>query len=254
MIRQIYNKEDVHQYWTEKLIEFDVNLFVRVVGRDNLDNLKQKDPKLLKKVRNHMKNSFVFPLFYRASRKKIYSLFGFQPQDSEAKSLSMAFDLFFDQYEFIVSNFHKRLRKEYDTKGYIDGANGHRYYGPISFNGVYNYPVQGLCGDVCVDAANRVFETAIDQNDMDLIPNLNIHDELVFEFPDKKLDTYIEKVVPFMLTYSLPVLKVPMKIEVSIGKNFGKLEPYGEFESDILFSGQDGQYIDEVNGYVPAGI
>ena len=84
-----------------------------------------------------------------------------------------------------------------------------------------NMPVQGTASDIIKIAMNRI-DAELRERGLTTKMILQVHDELIFEGPQKELDTLQELVLRIM-PQSLE-LAVPLKVDVKVGKNWGELE------------------------------
>ena len=87
-----------------------------------------------------------------------------------------------------------------------------------------NYPIQGTAADfmkkVMVDVDREILAK---HSEVSLL--LTIHDDLVFEIPDEKLDSTIIKEIQKVMTSVYP-LSVPTTVDVKVGKEWGALKPF----------------------------
>ncbi len=84
-----------------------------------------------------------------------------------------------------------------------------------------NAPIQGGAADMIKLAMPKVSKF-LKENSLDTKMLLQVHDELVFEVPEKEID-FIENEVPKIMTNAHELilkLNVPLKAEVGIGKNW----------------------------------
>jgi DNA polymerase-1 len=119
--------------------------------------------------------------------------------------------------------------------GYAETLFGRRRYMPEILSGNYNVrqaaeraainmPVQGTAADIIKIAMNRIDEEMARRRLRSLM-TLQVHDELIFECPGEELEE-VRALAVDMMPRSLE-MKVPMKIDTKVGKNWGEME-YGE--------------------------
>jgi DNA polymerase-1 len=84
-----------------------------------------------------------------------------------------------------------------------------------------NTPLQGTAADLIKLAMIRIDQELRDRNLRSKML-LQVHDELVFEVPESEIDTMKELVVDQM--ENVHRLKVPLKVDVGVGKNWRDLE------------------------------
>ncbi|WP_338979986.1 DNA polymerase I [Spiroplasma endosymbiont of Lasioglossum malachurum] len=84
-----------------------------------------------------------------------------------------------------------------------------------------NMPIQGSTADILKLAMNKIYEEIKKQN-IDAILIAQIHDELIFEVEDNKVNDVITKITKIMS--NVTKLKVPLLINTSIGDNWFELK------------------------------
>lgn len=84
-----------------------------------------------------------------------------------------------------------------------------------------NMPIQGSAADILKLAMNKIYEEIKNQN-IDAILIAQIHDELIFEVEDNKVNDVITKITKIMS--NVTKLKVPLLINTSIGDNWFELK------------------------------
>ncbi len=85
-------------------------------------------------------------------------------------------------------------------------------------------PVQGTAADIIKIAMNRI-DAEMQKRRLRSLMTLQIHDELMFECPGEELEEVRALAVDIM-PKSMK-MKVPLKIDTKVGKNWGEME-YGE--------------------------
>jgi len=84
-----------------------------------------------------------------------------------------------------------------------------------------NMPLQSLAADIIKMAMNKLAEESLTaEKDCRLL--LQVHDELVFEIAEKKVENYIPRIVKIMS--EIYKLKVPLLVEAKIGDNWEEME------------------------------
>ena len=142
--------------------------------------------------------------------------------------------------QFITTYFEKHLGvKEYleSTKqqarqqGYVQTLLGRRRYIPeinssnrtlreAAERMAINMPVQGTSADIIkVAMVKLAWEMARLEVRSKLL--LQVHDELIFEVPDKELEV-MRELVPRLMSTALK-LSVPLKVDIKIGNNWGEM-------------------------------
>jgi DNA polymerase-1 len=85
-----------------------------------------------------------------------------------------------------------------------------------------NTPIQGTAADILKLACGRIISGLPER--LWLKPLLQIHDELVFELPEDKVDEAVTFIKKCMETQPFPEFDVPIVAEASIGRNFGEMK------------------------------
>jgi DNA polymerase-1 len=85
-----------------------------------------------------------------------------------------------------------------------------------------NTPIQGTAADILKLACGRIISGLPER--LWLKPLLQIHDELVFELPEDKVDEAVVFIKECMETQPFPEFDVPIVAEASIGRNFGEMK------------------------------
>ncbi len=160
-------------------------------------------------------------------------VYGFMQDSGVSKKRA---EFFIDQY---MNNF--KVLKEYLEKtikyainyGYVETEMGRRrYVSGISSNNfqiknaaeriAINLPIQGLAADIMKKSMIDMEEKVLKKYKKDEVKMiLQIHDELIFEVDEDLVNKFSQKAKQIMeKTYEL---KVPLKVEFSIGNNWGEL-------------------------------
>jgi DNA polymerase-1 len=136
-------------------------------------------------------------------------------------------DLYFERYPG-VKKYMDDIRASASEKGYVETVFGRRLYLPeinarnaqrrqYAERSAINAPMQGTAADIIKRAMISVHDwLQDDQPDARMI--MQVHDELVFEVATKEVDAVSEKVSKLM--NGAAELKVPLKVEVGVGKNW----------------------------------
>lgn len=85
-----------------------------------------------------------------------------------------------------------------------------------------NTPIQGTAADILKLACGRIISGLPER--LWLKPLLQIHDELVFELPEDKVDEAVDFIKKCMETQPFPEFDVPIVAEASVGRNFGEMK------------------------------
>lgn len=236
-VEAIWKGYDVHKEWTLNILKIHPNSFSEYI-KDFANPL----PEEIKKARDIVKNKFVFPLFYCAGCKsvgsslKITSAFMCRKAQIEPNntctSCTMS-KIYNDFWEYFsgIKQWQKTLISFYEKNGYVETLTGRRRHYPLDRNKIVNTPIQGGSSDIVVGAMNRLRKLSYGLNKKELLPILNIHDDLSFEIPEEILEQTIEVVAKEMVKPVFDFINVPLVVEVSIGTNWHELTKYKNFSS-----------------------
>lgn len=221
LIKAFWDRYDIHTDWMERIAKRYPKW---LDGGPKI--LQDKD--LRKKYRNMAKNEFVFPSFFGAQAK---SLAGYlQIPEDVTKDLNEQFWAEFPD----IKGWQDRLIRDYNRTGYVTGCSGYRRHAPISPNKIINAPIQADEAAIVCDAMARLSEKDHDKYQAILM----VHDDLSFRIKKKKVDEYLEFIIPTMVNTPFKWAQVvPIGVEVSIGPDWFNLKKAGEYFSDQWKSG-----------------
>jgi len=139
-------------------------------------------------------------------------------------------DRYFKEFSGVKAWLEKTLTDAY-AKGYVETLGGFRRYLIELKQGNYrvraagerqaiNAPVQGTAADI-IKAAMIKLDSRL-KKDFKAKMILQVHDELVFEVPDKELET-VAPVVRDLMENTFK-LSVPLVVEMKVGQNWGEME------------------------------
>lgn len=216
LTKAFWDRYDIHSDWAEELARAYprwVEEGVKVMARDK---------KVFKIYRDKAKNKFVFPSFFGAQPPSIAGNLRIP-----VKKIEHVREIFFDRFGG-VSEWHEQVHLDYRKYGYITSLSGLRRRAPVPRNQAINAPIQA--DEVCIvlDAMNRLSE----YGQYDLQPNMEIHDDLTFIWPKKKVEKLAEIVIKEMIAIKFDWINVPLQVEMSIGDNWADLEEVGKYSSD----------------------
>ncbi len=226
LVNALWQDYDIHQEWAEKAGHKAPGL---VGGKANLtDKVK------MKKFRSLIKNKLVFPAFFGAANESVHDYLvagtGYDVNQHDVDDLMDEFWATFDGFK----QWQDRTMKQFYEVGYVETLVGRRHHYPLTRNQAINMPVQGTAADLVCDAMFRLSYLAAENQQWHIHPVLNVHDDLTMFVPDddRVLEDALRIFTREMLTFSYPWINVPLSVEVSIGKNWGELEPIGKFWSN----------------------
>lgn len=223
MIHAIENGIDVHKRWALKIANKFSDIIEGQYG-------SMDDPSNLKAFRGVVKNSMVFPAIYLAHEDYIARLLGV-PEIPFRK----LFKQFWDELSG-VKRWQEQIVRYYKKHGYIYGLTGRKYYSSANYpiltkNDIANYPIQGSALDICVDAMCRLSERALEENNHNILPILQIHDDLTFISDRDTLGDSIRTIVAAMLESPFDFINVPLQVETSVGTDWSNQKEIGVYSS-----------------------
>lgn len=216
LIEAFWNDYDIHFAFMEHL--------ARIYPRWVKEGVKAlaRDKALVKKYRNDVKHGFVFASFFGAGANKTSGVLEIPLWAGEKLG-----EIFWDQFGGI-RKWHRRLEIDYYKTGYVTGHSGYRRRAPVSYNERINSPIQADEAKIVLDAMTR-----LSKMDHDLLQaSMEIHDDLTFIWPKKKVDALAPIVIKEMLEVPFAWARTtPIVIEMSVGEDWATQKDAGEFAS-----------------------
>ena len=155
------------------------------------------------------------------------SAFGLARQiDVGRKEAQEYIDIYFERYPG-VRDYMERTRDIAAKQGYVETLFGRRLHLPEinSSNGMrrqaaertaINAPMQGTAADIIKRAMVKMYEWVSQETDIKMI--MQVHDELIFEVPEDKLEECKAKIKQIM--EAAADLDVPLVVDVGEGSNW----------------------------------
>lgn len=219
LVKAFWDRYDIHHDWTERIIR-EYPQWMQDKGGVKV---VMKDKGLWKYYRDRTKNEFVFPSFFGAQPKSLAGYLG-MPQ----KIIDGLADEFWAMFPHI-KDWQEELTQNYYRDGYTTSLAGHRRHAPVSINELINAPIQADEAAIVCDAMARLSE--LDHNVYQA--NMEIHDDLTFIWPRKKVDAYAEVVIDHMVHVPFTwAHNVPIVVEMSIGDDWANKTDVEVFASD----------------------
>lgn len=221
LVKALWENYDIHMDWAERVAKIDNSVLKRYEAPD----LKGR----MKKLRADIKNQLVFPAFYGAHFSSIAR--GIRVDERKIERL---FDDFWDEFRG-VKKWQDVLIEFYEEHGYVECLTKRRRHGPMTRNMAINSPIQGTASDMVVGAMDRLSVIAhANPAQRYLQARLNIHDDLTFVIPKKRVDDGVCSIVEQMVAVKYNWVNVPIMVEVSVGSDWFRLKEIGKFESNKL--------------------
>jgi len=149
------------------------------------------------------------------------------------------YDNYFKKFP-TISSYFEEVKQKARSDGYTETLFGRRrYFGGMNSQIPYiraaaermamNAPIQGTAADV-IKIAMRKAENRLEKerklvggkDSVSLI--LQIHDELVYEIKEEKIDEAVKIISEEMR--DVPEILVPLEVSISVGKNLGEMEEH----------------------------
>ncbi len=154
---------------------------------------------------------------------------------AEARAITTAY---FDQFPGVRAYIEQCLEEGRD-RGYVSTLLGRRRYMPdlraknyglraAAEREATNAPLQGSAADLMKLAMVRL-DRRIAAASLDVLPILQIHDELVFELPRAELDAF-SRLVKYEMEHAME-LSVPIEVTLKAGANLYEIE---SFDLDVV--------------------
>lgn len=215
LIKSFITEEDIHWKWLYRIID---------LYPDYMDRLKRisgetEEKAILKAGRTIIKTDFVFASFYGATSKSLHNRT--QIPFNIADRVWQEFWACYPQAkEWVDGQF--RL---YSEKGYVQSLTDRVRNEVLKGNEPCNSPSQGTAAELVLEAQNALFSKSMAE-DPYYQPRINIHDDLVFVFPDddKILGDYVESTGKEIVEPRFPFVTVPLSSECRVGYNWNSLE------------------------------
>lgn len=180
-----------------------------------------KDKGLFKEARSYAKNGFVFPSFFGAKPNSI------------SQNLKLPKEVVEDLQAYLWNEFpdihswQNRIASFYKKNGYVTGLSGHRRHAPCGYNELINAPIQADESLIVLSAMSAL--SKLDHKRYQ--PIMEIHDDLTFLLPTKKVDEYADTIITEMVKPRFKWVNVPLVVEMSIGDDWAELQHVGDFEN-----------------------
>ncbi len=230
LVRYCWTGYDAHGYWAKRMIkaygpivDWIIDEFPEVLKKEDTDAA------ILKTLRQEAKNGWVFPQLFGSATKSCAARLHLP--DDIADKLGKEF---WDEFKG-VKKWQDGIMKGYEKHNYVETLSGRRRRGAMTRQEAINLPIQGTGCDIVTAAQVALTERAMIEDDYDLIPNLNVHDDLTFVLDEDTADQKLKIIVPEMCKPRFDFVNVPLIIEVKTGRHWHKVEEIGVYRGNELF-------------------
>ncbi len=215
MLEVYKNNKDLHLTTANKIYKLSLNEAQLTVGTKEYKESKKK----YSKERQYSKY-VSFGLLYGIGTFGLSRQIGCS--DKEAKQI---IDDYFKEFPRVKREI-ELTKRDFIKYGYVKNLFG-RYrhskkeqgqYPTRAFRQNFNFRVQGTCADILRVVMIELYKFLEDKPEAKML--LTVHDEVVFEVPDDKIEYYSKEFKRIM--ESAVQLKLPLEVEGSSGKNYAE--------------------------------
>ena len=225
LVDALWTDFDIHGHWAERFVVLYPEIKDWIVSEFEVD----WDEKGMKTLRQEAKNKWVFPQFFGSSTKSCAMQLNLPEAIAEEAGAE-----FWDQFRG-VKRWQKKVVESYSKKYYVETLTGRRRHGPLSYNQIINTPIQGTGADIVLDAQDRITMRGQLEERWQLVPPLNVHDDLTFALPRATMIQDTEDIAYMMCDCRMPFINVPVLVEVSVSQyRWHELSEIGVYRSDEL--------------------
>lgn len=225
LVKYCWTGYDVHKFWAQRMVDLHPGIIDWVVEEFGVD----WDEVGLKTLRQEAKNKWVFPQLFGSSIRSCAEQLHLP--ENIAQELG---EEFWDEFPG-VKRWQKKLLEDYNRTLYVETLSGRKRRGPMTPNQVINHPVQGTAADIVLEGMNAVSERATLEEDPELQPVLNVHDDLTFDLADGSLETKLPVIAYEMCKPRFDYINVPLIVEVSVGQRWHDLTEIQVYRSNEIF-------------------
>ena len=132
-----------------------------------------------------------------------------------------------------IRDYMEEIKSNLDTNGYVQTLFNRRIYindsnsknqklRGFAERQAINAPIQGTAADIIKLAMIKIHKELSNKKEISML--MQVHDELVFEISDKKVEEFTNLILPIMERANLPMvpLKVDLKVDVGSGNNWAE--------------------------------
>lgn len=217
---------DVHMFWAERIVKEYPAVKDWIVAEFGVD----WDEKGMKTLRQATKNGWVFPQLFGSSSRACAARMHIPEDVSDVLG-----EEYWDEFRG-AKKWQEWQIKHYQKNLYVETKGGFRRHGPMSVPELINMPIQGTACEIVLEAMNVLSERADTEDDIELQPAFNGHDDLTFRISDASLESKIAVISHEMCKPRFDWITVPLIVEVSVGARWHQLEEIAKYSSEKLFS------------------
>ena len=225
IVKYSWTKYDVHKYWAERAVDEYGRIKDWIVDEFDVD----WDEKGIKTLRQVMKNMWVFPQLFGATLKSCAVNCHIPLEVAEILGAE-----FWDEFAG-HKRWQEKLLKGYAKHLYVETLGGWRRSGVMTLNEAINAPIQGTACEIVLEAMNALSERADREENIEIQPAFNGHDDLTFRISDSKLESNVAIIAEEMCKPRFDYINCPLIVEVSVGPRWHQLEEIAKYSSEDLY-------------------
>jgi len=216
--------EDVHREWALYFLEefgreITDGILMHYYALFRPDQITWEGDAYVKQLRQAVKNQWVFPRFFGSGDKACARYLGVPFEVAQDAGRA-----FWDEFNG-VRKWQKKVVDRYERKGYVEMLSGRRRRAPMPPPEIINAIPQGGAAEIELDAMARLSEAGYQAS-------INVHDDLVFEFPADRLEEEVPRIAEIMCCSPYEwTTAVPLIVEFSVGGTWYNMDDIGVYSS-----------------------
>ena len=226
IVEACWTSYDVHKFWAERIVALYPPVIDYIVETFGID----WDEKGIKTLRQEAKNQWVFPQLFGASIRSCIDNLHLPEWVGEELGGE-----FWDEFK-VTKKWQQKVLNNYEKNLYVETLTGGRRRGPMTKNEIINLPIQGTAADIVLEAMCALSEKAYLEDDPDLQPNLNVHDDLTSIMDESVVNTKMELIAREMCQHRFDFINVPLVVEMQTGRRWHELKEVKVYRSHELFN------------------
>jgi uracil-DNA glycosylase family 4 len=235
LMRSMWLGTDIHGRWTDHVLREWSPVKDRLIIDYKIDKrADDADAKIRKNLRDEIKNGWVFPQFFGASTRSCAANLKIPEEVTEEMG-----NEFWGEFTG-VKKWQERILRAYEKNLYVETLSGSRRRGALSKNQILNHPIQGSAAHFVEEAMCELTEIAVMEDDNDMQPRLNVHDDLTAQIPDYEdqdlMWAKVDRIMRVMCKHRFPWINVPVVVELQCGRDWYHTEKLQDYRSDVLFN------------------
>ena len=225
LVKYCWTGYDVHMFWAQRVVKMYPGIIDWIVSEFSID----WDEKGIKTLRQEMKNKWVFPQLFGASIlscAEALHLPDYVTQDLAGE--------FWDDFR-VTKKWQEKLLVNYERNLYVETLGGRKRRGPMTKNEIINMPIQGTACDIVTAGMNAISELADMEDDNEIQPRFNGHDDLTFVMDELSVDVKVPLIAREMCMPRFNYVNVPLLVEVKTGKRWHDMKEIKVYKSHEIF-------------------